>query len=116
MLMRCDSVSQASASDCTMASVCVHHEHFAAVDAVDDHARQWRQQERGNLPGEPDRAQQQRRFGQPVDEPRRGDAGHPRADERNALAAKEEAEIAMPQRAPGVRKACVLRGGRAPPM
>ena len=63
-----------------------------------------------NLPGEADRAQQQRRSGEPVDQPDGRDARHPRADERDALPAEEEPEVAMAQRAPCVRGRPVPEG------
>jgi hypothetical protein len=42
-------------------------------------------------------------MGQSIDQPDRGQPRHPRADQRNALANKEELEIAVPQRSPRVR-------------
>ena len=85
-------------------------EEVAAVEAVDEDAGEGREQEGGNLAGEADDAEQQRGAGKAVDEPTGGDAGHPGADERDALAAEEEAEVAMAERAPGVSVAA--DGGR----
>ena len=116
MVMRCESVSQASSERLHHGQRLRPHQHLAPVDAVDDDARKRRQQKRGNLAGEADRAQQQRRLGQPVDEPRRGHARHPRADQRDALPAEEEPEVAMAQRAPGVRQAGAVLARRRPPM
>ena len=84
-------------------------QHLALVEPVYPHAGEGRQQKGGNLPGKADRAQQQGRAGEPVDQPAGGDARHPRADERDALAAEEEAEVAMAQRAPGVQAPPRLR-------
>ena len=75
---------------------------LAAVDAIDEDAGDGREQEGGDLSGEADDAEQQRGAGEAIDEPDGGDARHPGADERDALAAEEEAEVAMAQRAPGV--------------
>src|ERR1035437_9603092 len=47
--------------------------------------------------------------GEPVDQPAGGHARHPRADQRDGLAAKEKPEVAMAQRAPCMRDA----GGHA---
>ena len=44
-------------------------------------------------------AEQGRRAGQAVDQPRLGDRLHPGADERDQLAAEEELVVAMPERA-----------------
>ena len=57
------------------------HQHLAAVNAIDNHARQGRKQKGGNLAGEADGPQQQRRPGQAIDEPRRGHARHPGTDQ-----------------------------------
>ena len=78
------------------------HQHLAAVEPVHPYAGEGRQQKGGNLPGKADRAQQQRRTGEPVDQPAGGHARHPRADERDGLPAEEEPEVAMAQRPPGV--------------
>ena len=113
MVMRRGSVSAASSRDCTMASVCVQ-------------TSTWRRSRRstqtpakgpaegGNLAGEADGAQQQRRSGEAIDQPAGGDAGHPGADEGDALAAEEEPEVAMAKGPPGVRAAgldALLGGG-----
>src|ERR1700677_5130259 len=42
-----------------------------------------------------------------VDQPRGRQPRHPRADHRDALAEKEELEVAVPQRSPGVRHGTV---------
>jgi hypothetical protein len=83
------------------------HQNLAAIQAVHPYAGEGCKQKGGNLPRKADRAQQQRRSRQPVDQPTGGDARHPRADQRNALTAKEEPEVAMPQRAPRMRSAAV---------
>ena len=45
------------------------HQHFAAVDAIDDDTRKGREQKGGYLAGEADGAEQKRRLGEPVDQP-----------------------------------------------
>ena len=80
------------------------HQDLPPVEAVDPYSGKGSNQKRGNLAAEAHRPQQQRRMRKPVDQPRRGDARHPRADQRNALAAEKEAEVAMPQRSPRMRR------------
>ena len=63
-------------------------EHLAAVEAVDPDAGEGCEEEGGNLAGKADGAEQHGRSGEAVDEPGGGDAGHPRADEGDALAAE----------------------------
>ncbi len=77
---------------------------FATVNAVDEDASEGREEEGGNLAGEANGAQKERGFRESIDEPRGGDAGHPGADERDALATEEEAEVAMTQGTPRVRE------------
>ena len=103
MVMWPENVSAASANDCTMASVCVHTSTLPAVEPVDPNPGERRKEKRRNLAREAHRAQQQRRIRQPVHQPRRGDARHPRADERDRLPAEKQPEVAMPQRAPRMR-------------
>ena len=69
MVMCPESVSAASASDWIMASVCVHTSTLPAVQPVNPNSSEGREQERRNLSRETDRAQQQRRSRQPVDQP-----------------------------------------------
>ena len=78
------------------------NEKLAAIQAVDPDAGEGGKEESGNLAGETNGAEEHGRSGEPVDKPGGGDAGHPRADEGDALAAEEEAEVAMTERAPGV--------------
>jgi hypothetical protein len=85
------------------------HQHLPAVEPVHPYAGKGRQKKGGNLSCKADRAQQQRRAGQPVDQPAGGHARHPRADHRDALPAKEKPEVAMAQRPPRMRDA----GGHA---
>ncbi len=79
------------------------HQHLSAIEPVNPNAGEWRNKKRRNLAREAHRAQQQRRAREPVHQPRRRNARHPGADERDGLAAEEEPEVAMPQRAPDVR-------------
>ena len=79
------------------------------MKVVDPDAGEGGKDKGGDLAGETDCAQQQSRSREAVDEPGGGDAGHPRADEGDALAAEEETEVAMAESAPGVGR------GRAGP-
>jgi hypothetical protein len=90
---------------------------LAAIEAVDKYSGEGREEEGGDLSGEADGAEEQGRAGEPVDEPTGGDAGHPGADERDALAGEEEAEVAMTKGSPGVGVAArsgFCCGGRGP--
>ena len=72
------------------------HQHLPAIETLDPDARKWSQQERNNLPRKANHAQQQRRMGQSIDQPTRGQLGHPGADHGDALTKKEKLEVAMP--------------------
>ena len=85
-----------------MARAWVHDENLAAIDAVDDDTGDGGEEESWNLAGEADGSEKERRTRQPVDEPGGCDARHPCADDGDALAAEEEAEVTMPKRAPCV--------------
>ncbi len=74
-----------------------------AVDPIHDSTAEGCQQKNGNLAGETDRAQQQRRFRQAVDEPRLGHALHPRTGEGDELPAEEKLEVTVTQGAQGHR-------------
>src|SRR5262249_50988138 len=65
-----------------------------------------------DLAGKGDHAQKQCRLGKVIHQPCRGKPGHPVADERRALANKEQLEVAMAQGAPGVRERGLRRYGR----
>ena len=92
-----------------------HGEHLGedqqvvAIPAIDEHAGERGEKERGKLPGKAHHAEHQRRAGQAIDQPPGGDPRHPGADQREALAVEEQAEIPMRQRPPHRGK---LRGGR----
>ena len=73
------------------------HQQPVAVPAVDEDAGEGGEQERGDLPGEADQAEQERRAGQPVDQPAGRDPRHPGADQRDGLAGEEEPVVAMVQ-------------------
>ena len=77
---------------------------FLAGEAVGRQTAQGTQREDGDLGAEPGCAKQQLRVCQTVDKPALGDVLHPRADQRNDLPADEQAEIAVTQRAEGVRQ------------
>ncbi len=66
-----------------------------AVPPVDEHSGDRRQEQRRDLAAEADDAEQQRGAGEAVDQPAGGDAGDPGADERDGLAAEEEAIVAV---------------------
>ena len=72
------------------------------VVPVDDHAGQWREQQRWYLSAETDDAEQQLRAGQSVDQPARRHTCDPCPDQRNALAAEEKPVVAVAER-PGQR-------------
>ena len=75
-----------------------------AIDAVGYHAAERREDEDGNLSGETNESEHGRRAGQPVDQPGLGNGLHPGTDERNELAADEEAIVAPAERAQCRRK------------
>src|SRR5262249_14305042 len=76
-----------------------------AIPSIDEDARKRRERHRRDLSAEPDDAEEEFRSGEAIDQPARGDAGDPGADERDALAAEEETVVAMSKRAcePGQR-------------
>ena len=74
-------------------------EHLVAIPAVEPDPGQRRQDERRRLTGKTHQAEQERRIGEPVDQPRRGQPGHPRADERDPLADEEQPVVAGAERA-----------------
>ena len=86
-------------------------EDLALVQAIDPDAGEGREQEGGNLAHEADDAEQPCGAGEAVDEPAGGDAGHPGADERDALAAEEEAEVGCAECPPGMRDAARMIAG-----
>jgi hypothetical protein len=59
------------------------------VPSIHQHAGERRQEKRRNLSPESHDAEEKRGTGQPINEPARGDARDPRADERDALSAEE---------------------------
>jgi hypothetical protein len=69
------------------------------VGAIDEDTREGCKEERRRLPDETDQPQDEGGVGpgEAKHEPARGDAGHPRADERNGLAGEEEAVVPMRQ-------------------
>jgi hypothetical protein len=71
------------------------HEDAMAVPAVGEHARERGQDEQRNLTRESGDAEEELGAGQAIDEPARGDARDPRADQRNALPGKEETVVAV---------------------
>ena len=93
-----------------------HREHLRddqdamPVPAVDEHAGERREHERRDLAAEADDAEQQRRAGEPIDQPARGNARDPGADQRDALSAEEEAVVSGAERAEQVGHLCCGRG------
>jgi hypothetical protein len=63
--------------------------------AIDENTGKWCEDQRGNLPEESNDAEQKHGAGQPIHQPAGGDAGDPRADERDSLPAEEEAIVAV---------------------
>ena len=72
-----------------------HHQHPMAVEAVNPDAGNRTQQKDGNLTGKTYQAKQESGVRQAIHQPTGGYAGHPRADQRDALPAEEQAIIAM---------------------
>jgi len=75
---------------------------MATVEAVDPDAGEGREEKGGDLAAETYGTEEERRSGEAVDQPSGGDAGHPGADEGDALAADEELEGTMAKGSPGV--------------
>ena len=69
-----------------------------ALVPVGDHAAEGRQEEDGNLAGEPDGAEEDRGPGQPIDQPRLGHGLHPGPDERDELPHDEDAKVPVAER------------------
>ena len=65
------------------------------IQPVDQHSGKGSQNKSGNLPGKAHHSQQQRGTREPVYQPTGGNAGHPGADERNALTGKKQPEISV---------------------
>ena len=80
-------------------------DHLAAGKAVGRDPAQRSQGEHGDLRAEPCGPEQKLGVGQAVDQPALRHVLHPGADQRDDLAADEQAEIAVPQGAEGVRNA-----------
>ena len=64
---------------------------------VREQSPQGSEEEHRNLPREPHQPQQQRRLGEPIDQPRLRNRLHPGANQRDDLAAEEQPVIAVPQ-------------------
>ena len=76
----------------------LREEHQAvALDPVNQCSREGRDEQTGNLPGEGDDAQPDRRPGQAINEPGNRHLLHPGAEDRNPLPEEIEAEVAMSQ-------------------
>ena len=91
-----------------------HDDHLAAGKTVGRDPAQRSQGEHGDLGAEPCGPEQKFRVGEAVHQPALRHVLHPGADQRDDLAADEEAEIAVPQGSKGVRNAAgrKLRGQR----
>ena len=107
IVMRPLSVSTPSASDCSSDSDLRDDEHAVPIPAIDVDAGDRRQEERRDLAEEADEPEQERRIGEAVDEPARGNARDPRADERHALAGEEEPVVTTAKRAEECAEATV---------
>ena len=84
------SVSAASAERLQHGEDLRHDQGAVPVPAVDPHAGDRSEEEHRDLRAETDDAQQDGRPRQPVDQPTGGDAGHPRADQRDGLSAEKQ--------------------------
>jgi hypothetical protein len=74
-----------------------------SVPPVHQHTGEGGEHQRRDLTAESYDAEQQGRPRESIHEPARGDARDPRPDERDALAAEEEAEVARGERAGDAR-------------
>src|SRR5581483_8085808 len=90
-----------------------HDEQAMAVEAIDDDAGERSEEERRELAGEADDAEEERRSRQPIDQPARRGRRDPGADERNNLSAEEKLVVAIAQRAKHEGDAAGLRLGHA---
>src|SRR5580658_7681124 len=79
------------------------YQQLAAIEALDPDPGKRPQRKRNDLPREAYDAKQERRMGQVIDQPGCRQPCHPVADDGNALAKKEELEVAVPQCPPSVR-------------
>jgi len=77
-------------------------EQCAARAAVGNHARPERERQHWRELRERQEPEHERRAREPVHEPALRHRLHPGADERDELAAEEEPEVAMPERAEAV--------------
>ena len=73
------------------------HEGGVPVPPIDPYSSKRRQKERWDLSGKAHHSQQKRRVGEAVHQPSGSDAGHPSADQREALAAEKQTVVAVPQ-------------------
>ena len=112
--MRPERVRPASMRDCSAARNCVTSRTRRRVPTVHPNARHRTQEKGGDLARKTDHAQKQGRAGQTINQPARREPRHPCADQGNALAAKEQTEIAVAQSAESVNlhahRPCVERG------
>jgi hypothetical protein len=76
------------------------NKHAMPIGAIDKDARERCEKKGRRLPDEADQSENEGLvfLGKAKDEPARGDAGHPRADERNGLPNEEQSVVAMRQR------------------
>ena len=72
-----------------------HDHHAVAAPAITECSRERSDDERGELVGEADEPEDQRRTGELVDEPTDGHVLHPAAHQRNPLPGKEKAQVAV---------------------
>jgi len=79
--------------------------------AVGYHATDRSEREYRNLAAEPRRSQEQFRMREPVNQPALRYVLHPRADERDGLSKKQQAEVTMAECAEGLPKAPKWRRG-----
>src|ERR1700683_4679337 len=77
-------------------------EKFAAVETLDPDSGEGAEEEGDDLSGEGDEAEDERGVSEAVDQPGRGETGHPGADDGDGLTEEEEFEVAVAEGAPGV--------------
>ena len=80
-----------------------YDEHRTAVVPVRDHSGEWSDEENRPLGNESHQPEQKNRMGQAVNEPTERDRLHPGPQQRDGLARKEQAVIAVMKRARQVR-------------
>ena len=104
-------VSAASASDCTAARACVQTRTVRRFQRSTQTPAKGASRKVGIWPAKPTMPSSQRGAGEPIDQPAGGEPGHPGADQGDALAGEEEAEVGCAERPPGMGDATGMVAG-----